>query len=570
MSAALACAAGPFAAPAEGPVPFRRDRVPLDVGTMTGLSRELTLLVPALGTEEPADRRRIAQALALALALDPANREARELLATVGAGRELDPLDDSKAEDARAGLWKLLEWLGSTEAGQDGQALAACLLDVAAAVDPFHENARDHKQDGGAWNGWIPALASYQPKEVTPVEPLIPDTPKTTAPVFARTQATVTTPLWMLEKDALNGGDHYVMRPRVINMRAAISQRENGDDANGFRFILQNTQNHRAQDRTSDTVTKALKAMGDTFPTGGRANLDCSGDYLVDANRKSISAAAAVLMDAAVSGREPHATVMGVIGEDGSFKLPTRAWDRLRALSNGPGGRLVLPREAEPMMSAILVMEDPAFFMKYEVILAGSLKELVERSAKESQGTLADVSARFAEVRSKQGTMAVGQYAANRFVRQRLTDIAQAYPDHASARMLDLQGAGKRPTWLPRPYLASEIRRAMEPIGGMVTNQGFQNIDVDTIEKVLEASRPALESLERYVDMRDRDLTAHGKDVLTAVRNLIKARRTRDEDNGYQRFQTARDAVKGAYESFKRELDAVTAEEEALPGSENR
>jgi len=486
----------------------------------------------------------------------------------------VDSADSSKAEKSKKHLWDLLAWLESAEAGGDAQALAACLTDVGVVIDPYHEAAGDHKKDTGAWTGWVPELVAYQPKEkeVKPVEPEPESTvPRPAAVTFTHTTGTVVTPLWFLEHENSNGRDvqRYVMKPRKITMRASARDDDNEDRDGGFKFSLQNTQNHRTLDGTSDTITKALKTIGDRLPAKGRVYLDCSGDYLVEANRKSISAAAALLMDSAVSTREPQATVMGVIREDGSFKLPTRAWDRLRALSDGPGGRLILPREAEPLLASVLVMEDPAFYMKYEVVLAGSLKELVERADKGAQGTLAEASAKFAEVQSKQGTTQIGQYTVNRFVRQRLVEIAQAFPDHASARMLELQGSGKRPTWLPRPVLASEIRHALEPVGTVVKSNDTYNLDVDTIEKAIEASRPKVEPLERYTDMRDRDLVARGKDVITAMRNLAKARRARDEDNGYQRFQTALDSAKGSYEAFRRELDAVAADEEA-DGNANR
>ncbi|MFD0893030.1 hypothetical protein KBB96_16545 [Luteolibacter ambystomatis] len=531
---------------------------------MTRLSGELSMLSRTLGADQPSDRRKIAQTLALALALDPANREARELMDNVRDGLLRDPADSTKAEKSKSHLWELLAWLESAEAGRDAQALAACLTDVAVVIDPYHDAAADHKKDTGAWNGWVPELVAYQPKEVKPVDP-DPVEPTVAAVTFTHTTGTVSTPLWFIERDNSNGREvqQYVMKPRKITMRTTSTRAEDEDRGGGFKFILQGTQNYRSLDGTSDTLTRALRTLGDKFPGSGRVYLDCSGDYLVDANHKSISAAAALLMDSSVSAREPQATVMGIIREDGSFKLPSRAWDRLRSLSDGPGGRLILPREAEPLLASVLVMEDPAFYLKYEVLLAGSLKELVERADKGAQGTVAEVGAKFAEIQVKQGTMSVGQYAANRFVRQRLVDIAQAFPDHASARMLELQGSGKRPTWLPRPVLAAEVRRALEPVGPLAKNSDTYNLEVDTIEKVIEACRPKVEALERYTDMRDRDLTTRGKDLITALRNLAKARRDRDNENGYSRYQTAINSAKGTYEAVRRELDAVAADEDA-------
>ena len=56
--------AGNFAVPAEGPVAFRRDRLPLDAGTMAELSRQLVTLAEGLSAETAVNRRAAAQVLA--------------------------------------------------------------------------------------------------------------------------------------------------------------------------------------------------------------------------------------------------------------------------------------------------------------------------------------------------------------------------------------------------------------------------------------------------------------------------------------------------------------------------
>lgn len=554
----MVLAGGPFAAPEEGPVPFRRDRVPLDVETMTGLSQQLTQLSRTLGDGQPADRRAVAKTLALALALDPANREARDLIAERLDGKAPSVGPDDQSEKARAALWQLLPWLESEEAGKDAQALGTCLAEVAAAVDPLHPSASERKENGRVWKRWIPELAAYQEKAV---EPSLPpagteSTPASAGPVLARREASVGTPLWAHEKPE----EPAALQLVTVSMRASIEKDENPQP---FQFQFQGSEPTEALRKANESVTAALKAMGDTLPAGGKVSLRCGKtDYSFRQNGDSVTAAAAVLLDAAVSGREPDATVLGVVDASGLLKLPSRAWDRLRALSSGPGGRLIVPREAEPMLTSILALEDAAFFMKYEVILAGNVKELVERSAKTAEGPLAEVSSRFNEIRIKQGTMNLGQYAANRFVRQRFAEIYQLYPDHVSARLLDVQGAGKRPIWLPRPILASEIRKAIEPIGPFAKKTSVYEVEVDQIDKIHDACRVKLDALERYADMRDRELHAKSKDLLNALRTTSKARRSRDELYGYDRFQTSMQALKAAYDSYRRELASVAADED--------
>jgi len=568
ISAACALAGAPFVAPADGPVPFRRDRLPIDVEAMTTLSRQLSLMVKEAPLEQPAQRRLAAQALGLSLALDSANREARELISELEKSGGVEGGDAAEIQKARARVWQLLDWLEAPEAGPDAQALGACLSDVIAAIDPDHAGAdqRREKGDRGAWTGWVPELASYERKASKP-DPT--DRPKGPSAAIVRKDAKVSTPLWVYD----NNSQRLLQRNATISMKAWIEEDEE-KRRNPFKFQLENTGNADALAKTGDTVVSALKAMGDSFPRGGHLSLNCGGgDYMPNRNHDSISAAAAVLADAAVSGREPAATVFGIVGADGKLKLPSQAWEKLRILSDGPGGRLILPREAEAMLPSVLAMEDAAFFMKYEVILAGNVTELTERAQKVGQGTLAEVSERFSEIRAKQGTMPLGQYVANHFIRQRLGEIIQAFPDHASARMLDMQGAGKRPTWLPRTILACELRRAMEPVGRLVRSNDVNNsnLEVDQIDRAIESSRTKVEALDRYSEMHDRDICTRCKDVITACRALAKARRGKEDynNNGWSRWQTTYSTFKATSDALRHELDAVAGESDPLDTSQD-
>lgn len=574
--ASAALASGPFVAPAEGPVPFRRDRLPLDVDTMNGLSRHILLMTKKLTMESTLERRTAAQAIALALALDPTNRDARDLAAQLVEERTPTAPEDAEVESSRAKVWQLHGWLESSESGQDGQALGGCLTDVMSVLDPSHPKSQAHhgKGDSGEWTGWVPVLASFDepekvktpdPELVEPTNPLDPVTPE-----LRRTEAVVSTPLWTYDKVA----DKTVLKPMKISMKASTEGNHGGggqgsgqepDKHPKFNFILEGTQDADQLRQTSMSIVTALKQLEDHMPAGANISLTVGkgDDYLVQKNRQSISAAAAVLGDAAISGREPAATVMGVVGDDGSLKLPARAWDRLRALSDGPGGRLVLPREAEALLPSILAMEDPAFFMKYEVVLADNLKELVEFSAKGGQGPLADASTRFAEIREKMGAMPVAQYVANRFIRQRLSEISQSCPDHLSARMLSIQGAGERPTRLPKSILASEIRRAIEPIGAIV-HEWDQNLDVSVVDQAFEGSRGALDPLERYVDIQDRDFFGEARDLLTTVRTFARAKRSRDnfDQANSHSAQQVFDSLKAQYATLRAELADISGDED--------
>jgi hypothetical protein len=530
----------PFVAPAEEGVAFRRDRLPLDADTMIGLSQQLGVLAQAQGGETPLQRRTAAQLLALALALQPVNVEARAILEAFSMG---EPKPTAAAQPlaaaARAQVWQLLEWLETAAAGSAGRALAACLGDVMAIADPQHPRAEELRKSGGqgAWGGWVQPLEAFNKVErvvkndppQSPTGPVAVDDPAPRKPALLAT-ATVTTPLWTYDKAT----ELFVLRPVPVRMLAKPSE--------GPAKLVLLSVSVLGADATKGVMTDPLRSIRDPLlkalekqlgkaPAGVAVSLGCgdNADYLSERNHNAISAAAALLMHAAITGCEPHATVIGEIQADGSFKLPPRFWDKLRALTDGGGGRLVLPLEAEPFLPAILAMEDSGFFLNYEVLLAANLQQLIARSAKTPSPDLAAVTANFHAVRSKLGAQSVAVYVANRFVRQRLEDLAETAPFHASARMLAMQGAGKRPSLLPRNILAAELRCAIQPMV-WITTHPVETLQTKPLNEAFERCLREVDRLERYAGMRDRPLQAEVREMVLTIRTLARATRGRNNE----------------------------------------
>ena len=230
--AATSALAENFAAPAEGPVAFRRDRLPIDVETMAMLSRQLSILARAYETDTAAQRRTVAQMLALATALDPGDASARDLIARfVGEkGRAATGKDVDQAEKARTRAWEILAWLESPEAGASARALAACLLDVLAAADPEHPQAQAARAAGerGAWAGWVPKISAYEApviaKKVMPENP--PAEPDRPEPGFLLAAAQVSTPLWKQTQPPPLAA--WALVPGPLEMTATTALSEDG------------------------------------------------------------------------------------------------------------------------------------------------------------------------------------------------------------------------------------------------------------------------------------------------------------------------------------------------------
>ncbi len=582
MAGTLMAEGGPFVPPAEGPVPFRRDKVPLDPDTMSALSGQLVTLVGGVDLEGAEGRRASAQLLALALALDPANKDARETLEVLEEGDLPTFGDERNVERAKARVWTTLSWLEDPESGKDGHSLGACLGDVMIMVDPDHPRAKvlAAKGERGSWSGWVAGLRDFDDKaivkNVDPEEDEMDvrdedsdevDEPGSGSSIRLEA-ATVQTPLWNYDKVT----DKTSLRVVPVTMAATMREvdpDDEDDQPRPFGIRLENTEEAEFLSGMNEAILGALEKIHGPLPKNGRVRLTVGkdSDYLVRRNRQAISAAAAVLADAALSGIAPNATVIGIVDEKGGFKLPPRFWEKLRALSNGPGGRLVLPAQAAEYLPSLLALEQSDFFFKYEVLLASNLKELIQRSSGSATGEVADVSVKFAEIRSRLGAQTVPLYVSNSFVRQRLAAIAQEAPHHFSARMLAIQGAGERPTILPRNILAAELRTAIEAMAWIAHHQG-DRIDSDDLDRTYGVTRADVDALERYVDLRDRDFHEKVRALTISVRTLARDSRSMArvrEDEVPRNLGPAIRALGRDYSEMVRVLSEAAGDEEELP-----
>jgi hypothetical protein len=561
LGAATCLCAENFAPPAEGPVAFRRDRIPLDTEAMAGLSRQLATLAEGLDFKTAANRRAVAQMLALSAALDPANSRARELVALFQKDKRPAAIDPGEVAKSRERIWQYLIWLEAPESGSQGQALAACLKDVMRISDPEHPRAEALRAAGerGAWQGWIPGLAAYETAAAAKPKPQ--EKVVAANPGIKLSQARVSTRLWKnVGKDPTA---KWILSPAPIQMSAGMNPAGEGE-SKPFSISIGTKQGDHRFSQLSISLLQVLQKLHGSLPPGGHVSItsDALEMSLLSDKRLTISAAAAVLASSAISGREPDATIIGMIDESGAFKLPTGFWEQLQALGPGSGGRLVLPAAAAAYLPSLLALEKPGFFLEYEVLLAADFQELLDFTEKTPRENLAKASAQFHEIREKASSQPIGQYLSNSFVRRRLTEITQEAAYHYSAKMLALQGAGNRPTFISRALLAFELRRAIEPITRIVkrNDSPFEKAELNQLGPTQESCRNEVNRLFRYAEMADRELLVQVQDLVAALRPLERALKARNDSSSGRPENSGRSEVLSAYSALVRDHAAVTAE----------
>ncbi len=569
MTTACLCA-GNFVAPAEGPVAFRRDKIPLDADTMAGLSKQLVTLARGLDGETSVNRRAAAQMLALATALDPGNTEARNVISQLQKEKYRPHPEAEPLEKSRSGVWQYLSWLETPEAGSQAHALAACLSDVMVVSDPNHPRAQAvlAKGERGAWKGWIAEVADFEkvviPEIAAPEDPE-PHEVEVAGSGILLEKAQVSTVMWA--KSTKEEGALWEQKVAPLQMTAKVRKSQDGKPT-PFSISIGPQGGEGALQELSAMLVELLKTQHSALPEGARIMISSSESSLQisPTRRQSISAAAAVLADAAVSGREPDATILGVVDETGAFKLPTGFWGQLQALGSGTGRRLILPAAAAEFLPCMLALERPQLFLDHEILLASNFQELVALSAKEPDEAMAKTLASFREIREKAGTQPLGQYVANSFVRRRLVDIVQTAPYHFSAKMLAIQGAGNRPTYVTRPVLAAELQRAIAPMEWMMKRgtSHLNPLELERLGTTYDLCREQVDRLIRYASKDDRPLVDSVADMVIEIRTMDRAARTRGENYDLQSaILIAYTKLTNAYQAVAVELANATGE--ALP-----
>lgn len=562
MTTAWVCA-GNFVAPAEGPVAFRRDQIPLDAETMAVLSRQLVVLTQGLDGETAANRRAAAQMLALSIALDPGNNQARGLIARFQAGKHSPELDAEQLQKSRDRVKHYLAWLNKPEAGSHAQALAACLTDVVSVSDPDHARGEAER---GAWKDWIANIAAFEPVAIAELPTQEETLPEVAGPGIQLERAEVFTVMWA--RLTKNEEVSWEQRSAPLQMTAKMSKPREGSPP-PFSISINSNRGEELSE-LSQTLVGLLKSRHPTLPAGARVDIH-SPDFIHQPpppRRQSISAAAAVLADAAISGREPDAVILGLVDEAGAFRLPTRFWDQLQALGAGTGGRLILPTAAAEYLPSMLALEKPQIFFDYEILLAANFEELVTLSAKIPEEPTAKWVASFREIRGKADTQPIGQYVANTYVRRRLIDLMQMAPPHFSAKMLAVQGAGNRPIYVTRAVLASELRLAIEPMAWIMRTRSMERNpeDLDRLGPTYELCRSQVDRLIRYAANEDRPLLDSVQGMVTGIRTVDRAARIRSDDyDQHYAIVLASNKLLEAYQEVVAEIAAASGEAESPP-----
>jgi hypothetical protein len=565
LISAWVTASAHFIAPAEGPVAFRRDQIRLDSDEIVVLAQQLEALARANPLSSAPASRQAAQLIALSTALDPSNKNVRYLIVDLQLGNHNPQAETSSLLEFRAAILRTIRWLETESAGAASQALAKCLTDVVMPVDS--KNSQPLVEQG-AWQEWVPSVAVYAAEELqSPSEKNSQPDAKSpnVADELALQAAQVSTVLWIRDSTQKPPGK-VSLGSGILEMKAqrlAPEQVENMD----FVITIMGA-NH--QPEMAELVHSLINLLGTRQPKLPRGwQVMIGGEdlkkSLTTEKPQCISAAAAVLASAAITGREPDATILGLVDEAGVLTLPANFWDQLDSLASSGGKRLILPAAAAEILPAMLALERPGFFFDHEVVLATNFQEMCDLAAKKLDDSARGSSQKFQEIRSKWSSQSVGGYVANTYVRKRLEDIVRQTPNHFSARMLAIQGAGNRPSIVPKQVMLQQLARVVESLGSMIRQGNLQRrpaaaATLLSLNDTYEKSRLELLRLERLVDKSERKLFSEVQQAVELIRPLERALKSRSYDYAaYDNLGVARNNLINSHAALADEMKLPAA-----------
>ncbi|MFN6270262.1 MAG: hypothetical protein ACK40T_07685 [Akkermansiaceae bacterium] len=559
--------AATFVPPTGKIAPFRRDQLPISDRAIDNLSYQITTITSASPYETAEHRRAVVKALALALALNPKNESAKNILDRLIEGEKPSFADKGKLDYDKRQAWNSLEWLSSPEAGQDGNVLAAMLGETLANIFPTDSLASSYlaKPENPGWNGWVAELANFKKEPTKKEDPKVDDkkeeiavTPPKVLPKYDPTKGVVmdmaklSTVLRIYDKDK----SLWLHKVVPLQMRGTNHPtNEDGEEQHGFRVQVSASSNdyRQMEEELSSPLKNRLTKHLVRLPERAEINVSIDSEnsaYPFSRNRGAISGPAFVLANAALTGIAPDGIVIGEIDRSsGNLKLPAYFWRALMVLAEGSGGRLIIPASAEPMLINLLALEKPEFFLKYEVLIASSLEEFVTLASMESSPQHEEIYNKFKLIKEKSAGSALGAYLTNKFVRERLQEIVAQAPYHLSAKTLLIYSSVSRPRYLTREALAAEIWRKIDVITELEKIGDYYDINSNQLARMndlYEQMRDDIKDLDRYTETRNDDLLKEAKSVIASVRGFGR------EFEGSKEMWEKVDKIQAAHGDMKR------------------
>ena len=527
ITACFGFAAPVFVPPDESYPLVDRGRLPLNVPAIEKLADAYATLADQTPSGNPPELRRQAQLIALAQRLSPAQEMAREVRLGLISGNYQQVSTPEERKIARDRVMLAMKWLLNEPAASEGYLLGQLTLDIIAGIQPNHPLLVKHDAAGTLrrWHGAVAPLVAFGEEKKTPVpapEPTpepVPSPP--TGPTFQLTDLITGVPMIVESHGGLKNAS--LVR---LNLNLRLREKQKSDLQFTPSLIGKNAPPFLAD------LTSFFESRGQPLPSGALFDVNTGTLSYSSLNQDNLFTPLAAMLDSALSGKElaKDVILLGKLSLDGTLSRPARSWELIQALRERRpafGTRLLVPPSLAEEMAGLLVLKDPAFLFRYEVMACRTLEEAAQfyLVANHPPESLSSASAIFREVSLKgsQRMRDLPTFLVYDSVRKRLAAAAQADPRHLSASVLLRQASARRPTEYTRRVFAMEYLLALSELANAPSLSGNRT-PYSTLKSYHLARRREWRAFadRRMIGRDEEDLVAEGQKVIDALSPIYR------------------------------------------------
>lgn len=554
---------------------FQLEKILLQVHHMRELSQHLVVLACREQSHSPADQRATAQLLALAMRLDPTNGDARATNRARAEGSQPETAQETQLLKSQARVIFFQRWLSTPEAGNEANLLATYLADATKVLRPDALN----QADVANWSGVLPPLRRYtferpdQPPKDPPPGKIPGKTPvaPTPAPRFHITELSVHSAfdlqhrgkVWNREQkkfvDSGTATTHKIATVKV-NLTPATPDTKNHITLNSIvqSIHFPTPASDPIFNRIKNSLVTLLTRRHRDLPTNNARITVSEGQYARSNTPEMLVAPVALLLEASLNNTPIRSDVhiCALIDDQGRLSLPNNFWQSLQTYrTRASGGRLIVPTGAYELLSQQLVYGDPGFFTRWEVVAADNLDHALALATTDDKGPMAEASQQFESIRTAAEKTSVTQLTVNKMVRSRLTRMLELAPNHLSAKLLLLQGSGKRPMRFNQRTLALVLLPSVKKIHSFLKNElHAEYLPPSAFKKTHDEVRAEIDPLldNRLLDSSYnplyQDVLALATELRLLEKSLIRANKDEQDYSGKAKalkrfFRLQRDAA---------------------------
>ncbi|MFT4549134.1 MAG: hypothetical protein ACI9MB_003105 [Verrucomicrobiales bacterium] len=509
---------------------FAREALLLEQQEVASTVKALAALASNFPGAEEVDHRLRAKALAVALRLDGTSPAAIDANRQLRRGEMPGAVPEfSTLAEVAATLWEIASYLESSEKGKDENVLQFCLVDIARELDPKNlgeSNRYPTRLPEAIFPGWGPIVRSGSSEFVFPDRRK--DKPEP-ASGSSTTPDPVDVPLVPTPNRTAQGSYSAI----GVDGKTATLININGDLKTGggtgpLAIVFSDEDGDTSQplNQQRDSIVSALTELDGGWPEGGGVLVMSVATGYGDDN--ALILPSAILADSLIRERDldPRTIAFGMLDPEGSIIATDKIFQRLQSFKSIDIDTILVPSDNLPELQDMALLGEIEPFLRFQIILVGSLEqavELADAERNENDEKFAASQGIFERVQEVAKGEVINSMIELSVVREEFAKIIAATPDHASAKLLIDVGAGSLPEYLTRNGSLAALYHATGPVVAAMQKQGSAQRpvvlaayeEVNRIQPILEpATRELgemmsslLKNIGTYAGISDKDST---------------------------------------------------------------